>query len=603
MSIMKKSCLINWGITMKKKKLEKVKHKKGNRKHPKLLFLKWRNLKLSKKYMIVFFLTIALFVTSAIIVYLQLNHGQKDIQAVDDYSNQLNDVSQLAILIQAKDVQSADYLLTQNAQYIDSFKEYQNDFNELASKLESTLVTKEQRSLFQEIKEKNESIDTAFLDRMVSSLEGDNDIMANTLRDYSSRMRNDTILLVNELMELMKEDQSNALTQAKNSSNTSIYVLVSANLLVLIIGIPLMIIVSRGITSRLKQVVHLTSRVANGDLQSDSIKDHGKDEIGQLATSVNLMKENIKAILMKVQNASSSVSSRSKELTQSATEVKEGSNQIATTMEELSTGSESQANSASNLSETMLSFVDKVRSSEEKGKDILTSSEGVQQLTNQGKKLMQQSVTQMKQIDTIVAEAVNKVQGLEHQSTEISKLVLVIKDIADQTNLLSLNAAIEAARAGEHGKGFAVVADEVRRLSEQVASSVGEITSIVTTIQDETNQVVQSLNNGYHEVKEGTNQIEATGDNFNSINTAVLEMTSRINDISQNLNDIAASSMDMNNLIEEIASVSEESAAAVEQAAASAQQSSSSMEEVSGNANELSVLAEQLNKEVNVFKL
>ena len=104
-------------------------------------------------------------------------------------------------------------------------------------------------------------------------------------------------------------------------------------------------------------------------------------------------------------------------------------------------------------------------------------------MTHVGSQLMLGSTKQMKTIDEIVKGSVQNVQNLNVDSQEISKLVVVIKDIADQTNLLALNAAIEAARAGEHGRGFSVVAEEVRKLAEQTAASVTEITGIVENIQ------------------------------------------------------------------------------------------------------------------------
>ncbi|WP_096270880.1 methyl-accepting chemotaxis protein [Paucisalibacillus globulus] len=591
------------------KKNKKVKVIKGNKekkqKSPKAKknLFNWQNVKLSRKYLYVFLVSAALFLLSGAFVYYQLNKGQQDVEAIDQYSARVNDMSNLASLIQVKDVQISDYLLSKKTRFVDAYEEYQIQFDELKAKIEPSLETEEQKAIFSQIVANDSEMNELFYGEISEAVDINQDYLAALTRAQTQELREETVGLVNQLMEIVKADQMDVVTRSKDSLQTGITSLSIANTLAIVLGIVLLLLVSRGITKNLQKVVHTTNEIANGNLVAKPVDYNGKDEIGQLANAVNLMKNNIQDILFKVATAANTVSTRSGELSQSADEVSEGSEQIASTMEELSSGSENQANSASSLAESMSDFVQKVRLSEENGLEVANTSEQVLALTNEGQELMKSSVVQMNQIDQIVSSAVEKVRGLDKQSTEISKLVSVIKDIADQTNLLSLNAAIEAARAGEHGKGFAVVAEEVRKLSEQVATSVGEITTIVTSIQKETGSVVASLNDGYTEVKEGTAQVQETGKNFASIHESVTSMTTKISAISSNLREIAGNSNDMNNLIEEIAAVSEESAAGVEQAAASAQQTFSSMEEVSNSAEELEKLAEHLNEELKVFKL
>ncbi|WP_042479135.1 methyl-accepting chemotaxis protein [Bacillus ndiopicus] len=343
--------------------------------------------------------------------------------------------------------------------------------------------------------------------------------------------------------------------------------------------------------------------LADGDLTSAEITVNSKDEVGKLANSMNYMQGRLKELVTKVSNAAEGMGEQSAELTLSADEVKEGSRQIAITMQELASGSEKQADSASDLAIAMQSFAAEVETANKTGMQIHEVSSKVLEMTSEGNRSMQISKQQMGKIDTLVKDAVQKVKGLDAQSQKISNLVTVIKDIADQTNLLALNAAIEAARAGEHGKGFAVVADEVKKLAEQVSDSVLDITKIVTNVQNESTAVVESLSGGYQEVEEGTIQIEATGLKFNSINQAVMEMVNSITTITESLATLTKNSYEMNGSIEDIAAISEESAAGIEQTSASSEQTSAAMEEVAQSSNDLARLAEELNNVVNEFKI
>ncbi|WP_226037138.1 methyl-accepting chemotaxis protein [Aquibacillus saliphilus] len=399
--------------------------------------------------------------------------------------------------------------------------------------------------------------------------------------------------------QLVKEEGQNIVENGQVSLVASIVI----SILVIIIGIVAALITARVISNPIKTIMERLKLIADGDLSLEPLKSNSKDETGQLVVATNQMNDKMREVLQQINTVSETVSSSSEELTQSAGEVKEGSIQVATTMQELASGSESQANNATDLSAVMETFVARMQEANANGDDIYRSSNDVLGMTAEGGKLMDASVKQMATIDQIVQEAVQKVKGLDTQSQEISKLVSVIKDIADQTNLLALNAAIEAARAGEHGKGFAVVADEVRKLAEQVSVSVTDITGIVESIQTESTGVAKSLQGGYQEVEKGTGQIKTTGETFKGINNAVKEMVEKIKSVTTNLSTMSASSQEMSASVEEIASVSEESAAGIEQTSASAQQTSSSMEEVSDSSDELAKLAEELNGLVQKFKL
>ncbi|WP_397536454.1 methyl-accepting chemotaxis protein [Rummeliibacillus pycnus] len=416
--------------------------------------------------------------------------------------------------------------------------------------------------------------------------------------------------LARDLMSGYTEIAYNRETQVLHNSNAVIdtgsqllKVITVVSLVILIVSTIIAIFTARTIIKPINRVMYQLDQIAKGNLTVEPLTTDLRDETSRLTKSSNDLLSRLTFLMKKVKSDAEILSSHSEELHQSANEVSEGSDQIAVTMNEIANSAESQANNAVNMSNKMDQFTNQIINVTHNGQDIHLNSESALAMTIKGSQLMDSSINQMATIDAIVKDSVDKVHHLYDQSKEISKLVLVIQEISDQTNLLALNAAIEAARAGEHGKGFAVVADEVRKLAVQVSSSVSDITDIVSSIQNETGSVVASLVNGYEEVEKGTAKIKTTGETLKIIDDSVTQVNASIVNISKSLDEILVESEHMTKLVEETAALSEESAAGIQQTSASVEQSNSSIHEVTKSADALARTAEDLMNIVSNYQL
>ncbi|WP_332650285.1 methyl-accepting chemotaxis protein [Lysinibacillus sp. 54212] len=506
---------------------------------------------------------------------------------------------ELATSIHARLAAARGYMLTGEPHYKDLFFTYVQSAQENADFLLSTPESAKFQSLYDKAVQWRQLVEKDVFNVYDA---GDAETALANLAILEKT--GDEIRLGYEELAQNGRDQINQTTvELQKSGQEGLIKTIVFGLILIVASIVFAIYTARKISRPVKALSERMSFIIDGDLSLPAMPPTTKDEVGHLTEQTNAMSERISTILREIQDTAGEVAASSEELTQAAHEVKEGTIHVSKAMSEITNGTELQASNASNIAITMNDFASKISDLHHSSDSLKSHSSTVMTLTANGRELMEHSTLQMNTIDQIVQGAVEKVEGFSNNTQQISKLVSVIHDIADQTNLLALNAAIEAARAGEHGKGFAVVADEVRKLAEQVSVSVVDISNIVEKIQHESIIVTTSLEQGYSEVEKGTLQIASTNDTFIRIADALRLMVDNINGMSEKLAVVADSSTLINHSIDEIAAVSEQSAAGIEETSATVEQAASSMEEISENAGNLAQRAELMNDLVKQFKL
>ena len=258
------------------------------------------------------------------------------------------------------------------------------------------------------------------------------------------------------------------------------------------------------------------------------------------------------------------------EIVRGAEQLSSASSQMLTASEEVATQSTHQSEAASSMAaavEEMTVSIDQVAENAQEAHAITVNSG---ELSARGTGVIQRAATEMRNISDAVASSSAIIQDLGEQSNQITSIVNTIREIADQTNLLALNAAIEAARAGEHGRGFAVVADEVRKLAERTSLSTTEIASMVDKIQDGTRNAVSSMETGVRQAGTGVALASQAGDSITEIREGAQRVIEVVNSISDAIREQGTVSSEIARNIEQIAQMSEEGARAVHNTAEAA---------------------------------
>ncbi|SFC39639.1 methyl-accepting chemotaxis sensory transducer with Cache sensor [Alkalibacterium subtropicum] len=371
----------------------------------------------------------------------------------------------------------------------------------------------------------------------------------------------------------------------------------------LVIAIAIMYTFSNSLGKALGSVTTSADRLSNLDVTEDiPVKlTKRKDEIGLLALSFQQINDNLKDFVEKIADTSTQLASSSKELNISSEQSSLAANEVAGAIEEIAKGAAEQAMDTENGSKRIEELGVLVESNENYLKNLNTSTHKVDALKNEGSTSLKELLEATETSSRSTADIQDIIVSTNESAQRIGNASNMIKNIAEQTNLLALNAAIEAARAGDAGKGFAVVAEEIRKLADQSNGFTEEISGIVTDLNANTTQAVETMKELTAISEHQSNKVEQTNTKFNGISEAITEMNAVIASLNDSGEKMTEKKEKIIEVIENLSAISEENAAGTEEASASVEEQTSTMLEIANASEMLAELAGEMKDAIAKF--
>jgi len=376
---------------------------------------------------------------------------------------------------------------------------------------------------------------------------------------------------------LVSEEEAKAKAEyeaSKSQYKISITIFIALLISAVIAGSVLSVFMGNQVITPLKEAIGGAQRIARGDLTGE-ISVGQTDETGDLLKALANMQNSLREIITSMSKGAGELTQISSNLTNSAEHFVQGASDQQDSTSSMAAGMEQMSVSISVVSDN----------AREADAAVSESSRS----THKGKELLAQTQAAMQKISDAVNVSANTIQVLGQESDRISAIVNVIKEIANQTNLLALNAAIEAARAGEQGRGFAVVADEVRKLAERTTNSTLEISNMIQAIQGNTQGSVASMQGVVEIVGQGSTLTAAASAVMSEVETKSVRVSSMVGEISSALREQNAASKEIAVHVEKIAQMAE--------------QNSATSQETAHSAWRVSELAANMEEKVSRFKL